>query len=167
LLDAYTIYKQNFDFKSISIAIVGDVLRSRVARSQVEIFQTLGVKDIRLVVPKVVSLKQAKPGTQLFNNLLEGVSGVNVIIALRGQLERMNRVLAERYLAESTNFIINEKVMAYAASNVILMHPGPMNSGDEIDRSLINDKRCLVLQQVEYGVAVRMALLEMLFHVKH
>jgi aspartate carbamoyltransferase catalytic subunit len=163
LLDLLTIRRHKGDFKDLSVAIVGDILHSRVARSQIAGLKAVGVKDIRVVAPKVLlPLNPETFGVKLFNNLEEGLAGVDVIITLRLQFERMSTTLVQDERAYFDTFGIKADTLKYAKPDAIVMHPGPINREVEISSEVADGAQSLILQQVTYGLAVRMAVLTML-----
>jgi aspartate carbamoyltransferase catalytic subunit len=163
LLDMYTIRHYKGDFTRLSVAIVGDVLHSRVARSQIAALKTLGVPDIRIIAPKTLlpTLPDAF-GVHVFHDMCEGLKGVDVVMMLRLQNERMNGAL----LASPQEFFkvwgLTAEKLALAAHDAIVMHPGPMNRGVEIDSSVADGAQAVILPQVTFGIAVRMAVMSML-----
>ena len=159
LLDALTIQRHGKSFESLSVAIVGDVLHSRVARSEVELLTLLGVPDIRLVVPPAVSPSAPWPNTRLVHKVIPGIQDVDVIIALRGQVERMSSSILSQFRQQSPKFVIDQVNLAYAKPDVLVMHSGPITVGDELAHDVLKDPRCVALEQVTYGVAMRMAIL--------
>jgi aspartate carbamoyltransferase catalytic subunit len=164
LLDALTLQRHCRPFKNLSVAIVGDVVHSRVARSEVALLNLLGVQDIRLVVPSVLSPHAPWPGTVLVHALEAGLQDVDVIIVLRGQVERMSTSVRAQFEEVSPQFVLTQPALMAAKSDVVIMHPGPVNSGDEIAHEVLQDPRCMILAQVTYGVAMRMAILSQLLN---
>jgi aspartate carbamoyltransferase catalytic subunit len=163
LLDMYTIRHYKGDFTRLSVAIVGDVLHSRVARSQIAALKTLGVPDIRVIAPKTLLPTVAEAfGVHVFHDMREGLKGVDVVMMLRLQNERMNGAL----LASPQEFFkvwgLTAEKLALAAKDAIVMHPGPMNRGVEIDSSVADGAQAVILPQVTFGIAVRMAVMSML-----
>ena len=166
LLDAFTIRKHlglgKSDLEGLSVAIVGDVLHSRVARSNVAALQTLGCKDIRVIAPNTllpVGFNEYGEHVRLFNQMDAGVTDCDVIIALRIQNERIDSPA----LASQSEFYkmygLNKERLALAKPDCIVMHPGPMNRGVEIDSSVADGDQSVILKQVTNGIAVRMAVL--------
>lgn len=163
LLDVFTIQKFKKNFEKISTAIVGDIKHSRVARSEIIALSILGTKDIRLIGPEnlmpddtnILNLKK-------YNTMDEGLKNIDVIIMLRIQKERMNmdNIPTEREYFEK--FGLQEKHLALANKDAIIMHPGPMNRGVEIDSKVADCKQSVILSQVTFGIAIRMAVMAML-----
>lgn len=160
LLDMYTIGHYKRDFTQLSVAVVGDVLHSRVARSDIHALTTLGVPDVRAVGPLTLlpaGLEQM--GVRVCTRMDEGVKDADVIIMLRLQNERMRGALlpsAQEYFA---NYGLTPARLALAKPDAIVMHPGPMNRGIEIDSAVADGQASVILPQVTFGIAVRMAVL--------
>jgi aspartate carbamoyltransferase catalytic subunit len=163
MLDALTIYQQRRNFDQLSIAIVGDILHSRVAHSALHAFLTLKVPDIRLVGPKTLLPEMIKlPGVSLHQDLKNGISNADVIMVLRLQHERMqekNMLSPQEYFS---NYGLTTEKLNYAKPNAIVMHPGPINRGVEIESEVADGPQSVILQQVSNGVAMRMAIMKML-----
>ena len=162
LLDMLTIrqYKKSFD--SLSVAIVGDIRHSRVARSDIQAMKTLGTTDIRLIAPDTLHYKEETPGLERFDNLEEGIEGADVIMSLRLQKERM---IAADIPDEQTYFDafgITTQNLKLAKPDAIVMHPGPVNRGIELSSEVADGPQSVILQQVTNGIAVRMAVMEIL-----
>jgi len=162
LLDLMTIRQRKGDFEHLTVAIVGDIAHSRVARSAAEGLMTMGVGELRLIFPEALAPETDNfPGARLLHGLKEGIRGADVVMALRIQRERIGSLDGipgiDEYFA---NFGISHDRMKLAAPDAIVMHPGPMNRGIEIESSLADGPRSVVVQQVTNGVAVRMALLD-------
>jgi len=162
LLDLLTIRQRLGDFANLTVAIVGDIAHSRVARSAVQGLHTLGVGEIRLISPPALAPDASEiPYAKIIDNLDDGLRDANVVMALRIQRERIIDLEGipnvDDYYA---NFGITQKRLKRAASNVIVMHPGPMNRGIEIESTLADSPASAITQQVTNGVAVRMAVLE-------
>jgi aspartate carbamoyltransferase catalytic subunit len=163
LLDMYTIrhYKQNFT--ELTIAIVGDVLHSRVARSDIHALTTLGVPEIRVIGPRTLIPDDiVDMGVKIFNNLKEGLRNVDVIIMLRLQNERMQGGLLPSEREYFKYFGLTPDKLALAKPDAIVMHPGPMNRGVEIDSEVADGNQAVILPQVSFGIAVRMAVMSSL-----
>lgn len=164
LLDAFTIKQKKASFKNLKIAICGDIINSRVARSNLELLTRLGA-EIRLLGPDTL-LPKNLPNHGLYHNLEEGIKDVDVIIMLRLQKERMKNSFLPS-LSEYYKFygLTQAKLERNAKSDVIVLHPGPMNRNVEIANDVAdNPEICLVLEQVRNGVAVRQAILDFLNH---
>lgn len=163
LLDMYTIRHYKGDFSNLSVAIIGDVLHSRVARSDVHALRTLGVPDIRLVGPKtLVPGDMAAMGARVCYSLEEGLRGVDVIIALRLQNERMSGALLPSTGEYFKTYGLTPERVALAKPDAIVMHPGPINRGVEISSSVANGPQSVILSQVTFGIAVRMAVMSII-----
>jgi aspartate carbamoyltransferase catalytic subunit len=162
LLDAFTIRRAKKRIDGLTVAICGDVLHSRVARSNAILLQTLGAK-VRFVGPAtLLPPEMATFGATLHHRLDEGLEGADVVMALRIQQERLQGALLPSLREYSRTFGIGPRTLAFAKPDAIVMHPGPMNRGVEIDNELADSDRSVVLAQVEAGVAVRMAILYLL-----
>ena len=163
LTDAYTLRERvGEDFSGLSIAIVGDVLHSRVARSDLHIFRTLGATDIRLVGPPSLCPQELQDelGATVINDMADGINGVDVVALLRVQRERLNADETGLSAAEYfTRFGLDEKRLAGLKPDVMVLHPGPINRGMEISNVVADGKNALILRQVKNGMAVRMAVL--------
>ncbi len=161
LLDLLTIRQRLGDFAALKVAIVGDIAHSRVARSAAQGLHTLGAAEIRLVSPPALAPAASEmPYAKIMDNLDDALRDANVVMALRIQRER----IADRGGIPDvddyfTNFGITRERLRQAASNVVVMHPGPMNRGIEIESTLADSAASAITQQVTNGVAVRMAIL--------
>jgi len=163
LLDVYTIRHYKKDFTNLTVAIVGDVLHSRVARSQIHALKTLGVPDLRVIGPKTLIPSQVERlGVSVFHDMAAGLEGCDVVIMLRLQSERMNGALLPSAGEFFKCFGLTAGKLALARPDAIVMHPGPMNRGVEIDSSVADGKQSVILPQVTFGIAVRMAVMSML-----
>lgn len=163
LLDMYTIRHYKKDFRNLTVAIVGDILHSRVARSDIHGLTTLGVPEVRAIGPRTLlpgGLEQM--GVRVFNDMNEGLKGVDVIIMLRLQNERMNGALLPSAQEYFKSYGLTPERLALAKSDAIVMHPGPMNRGVEIDSAVADGAQAVILPQVTFGIAVRMAVMSML-----
>jgi aspartate carbamoyltransferase catalytic subunit len=160
LLDALSMRRAFGDISGLTVAICGDVLHSRVARSNVLLLQALGA-NVRLVGPPTLMPSEvARWGCGVFHDLREGVSGADVVMMLRLQLERMTGALVPSTREYFRFYGLDREKLALAKPNVRVMHPGPMNRGVEIDSDIADDLGVSLIQdQVEMGVAVRMAVL--------
>ncbi len=162
LLDLLTIRQRKGRFENLVVAIVGDIAHSRVARSAAEGLDTLGVGELRLISPPMLAPDaDDMPSAKLFDNLDEGLRDADVVMALRIQRERIGSLDGipgiDEYFA---NYGISAERMRIAAPDAIVMHPGPMNRGIEIESALADSPASVITQQVANGVAVRMAVLE-------
>ena len=163
LLDVFTIKKFKENFKLLSTAIVGDIKHSRVARSEIFALSALGVPDIRLIGPKNLMPDNIKVSNiKIFDSMEKGLKDVDVIMMLRIQKERMtgdNIPSEEDYF---TNFGLRKKHLGLSKKDAIVMHPGPMNRGVEIDSEVADSDQSVILSQVTFGIAIRMAVMAML-----
>ncbi|NHQ88236.1 aspartate carbamoyltransferase catalytic subunit [Iodobacter sp. HSC-16F04] len=160
MLDMFTIRHFKGDFTKLRVAIVGDVLHSRVARSQIHALSTLGCPEIRVIAPKTLlptGIEQL--GVHVYHDMAEGLKDVDVIAMLRLQNERM----AGAFLPSTQEFFkyygLTPEKLALAKPDAIVMHPGPMNRGVEIDSAVADGPQAVILPQVTFGIAVRMAVL--------
>jgi len=160
LLDMYTIRHYKKDFTNLSVAIVGDVLHSRVARSDIHALTTLGCPDLRVVGPRtLVPAEFADMGVRVCHTLEEGIKDADVVITLRLQNERMSGALLPSSHEYFKSFGVTPERMQWAKPDAIVMHPGPINRGVEIDSSVVDGGQSVVLPQVTFGIAVRMAVM--------
>jgi aspartate carbamoyltransferase catalytic subunit len=167
LLDLFTIrrYKgpDNDCFGKLTVAIVGDVLHSRVARSDIHGLRTLGTREIRVIAPPtLVPAGIAEMGVKVFHDLDEGLAGVDVVILLRLQKERMLGAFLPSLAEFHRDFGLTRARLAKLKPETIVMHPGPINRGVEIGGDLAYGPQSLILQQVSHGIAVRMAVMSMI-----
>ncbi len=163
LLDMYTIRHYKGDFTNLRVAIVGDVLHSRVARSDILALTTLGVPEVRVIGPRTLlpgGLEQM--GVQVFTDIREGLKDVDVIIMLRLQNERMSGALLPSAQEFFKSYGLTTERLALAKPDAIVMHPGPMNRGVEIESAVADGKQAVILPQVTFGIAVRMAVMSIL-----
>ena len=162
LLDVLTIRQRKGRFDNLAVAIVGDIRHSRVAMSASQALSTLGVGDLRLISPPVLAPDpETVPGARILDNLEEGLADADVVMALRIQRERIGNLDGipgiDEYYA---NFGISHDSMRRAKPDAIVMHPGPMNRGIEIEGALADGPSSAITQQVTNGVAIRMAVLD-------
>jgi aspartate carbamoyltransferase catalytic subunit len=156
----YTIRHYKRDFTNLRVAIVGDILHSRVARSDIHALTTLGVPEVRAIGPRTLlpsGLEQM--GVRVFHNLDEGLKDVDVIIMLRLQNERMSGALLPSAQEYFKSWGLTPERLARAKPDAIVMHPGPMNRGVEIDSQVADGPQSVILNQVTFGIAVRMAVM--------
>ena len=160
LLDMYTIRHYKRDFTNLTVAIVGDILHSRVARSDIHALTTLGVPEVRAVGPLTL-LPAGLPemGVRVCTRLDEGIRDADVIIMLRLQNERMTGALLPSAQEYFRNYGLTPGKLALAKPDAIVMHPGPINRGVEIDSHVADGAHSVILPQVTFGIAVRMAVL--------
>jgi aspartate carbamoyltransferase catalytic subunit len=160
LLDVLTIKTHKQRFPGLKVAIVGDIKHSRVARSAAQALATLGTTDVRLVAPKSLLPETGEfPGAQRFTRIEDGIAGADVVMMLRIQKERMVQSASLDDTAYFREFGLGEKRLQLAAPDVLVMHPGPMNRGVEIASDVADGPRSVIREQVNNGVAVRMAVL--------
>ncbi len=163
LLDVFTIRKYKPDMHNLRIAIVGDVLHSRVARSEIHALTTLGVPEIRVIAPKTLIPNQVeKMGVHVFHDMKTGLKDVDVVMMLRLQNERMSGAMLPSSQEFFKTFGLTPEKLAMAKADAIVMHPGPMNRGVEIDSRVADGKQAVILPQVTYGIAIRMAVMAIL-----
>jgi aspartate carbamoyltransferase catalytic subunit len=160
LLDAYTIRHFKQDFSNLRVAIVGDVLHSRVARSDIHAFTTLGCAEVRVVGPRtLIPSDLSQLGVKVFHSLEEGIRDCDVVIALRLQNERMSGALLPSSQEYFKNFGLTTTRLRAAKPDAIVMHPGPINRGVEIESAVVDGPQSVILNQVTFGIAVRMAVM--------
>ena len=160
LLDMYTIRHYKQDFTNLTVAIVGDIVHSRVARSDIHALTTLGVPEVRAVGPKtLVPGDLAQMGVRVCHDMAEGIKGADVIIMLRLQNERMSGALLPSAGEFFKNYGLTPEKLALAKPDAIVMHPGPINRGVEIDSAVADGTQSVILPQVTFGIAVRMAVM--------
>jgi len=163
LLDMYTIRHYKRDFKNLTVAIVGDIVHSRVARSDIHGLNILGVPEIRAVGPKTLVPGDLKDmGVRVCHSLEEGIKDADVIIMLRLQNERMSGAMLPSAGEFFKNFGLTPEKLALAKPDAIVMHPGPINRGVEIASDVADGKQSVILPQVTFGIAVRMAVMSIL-----
>jgi aspartate carbamoyltransferase catalytic subunit len=162
LLDALTIRRNKGRIEGLIVAICGDVLHSRVARSNILLLGALGAR-LRVVGPStLVPRSLERLGVEVCHDMARGLDGADIVMMLRLQRERMSGALVPSSREYFHFFGLDEEKLARAAPNALVMHPGPMNRGVEIDSAVADGPRSLIREQVEMGVAVRMAVLEAL-----
>ena len=163
LLDMFTIrhYKRNFN--NLRVAIVGDILHSRVARSQIHALTTLGVPEIRVIAPKtLLPNKVERLGVHVYHDMEQGLKDIDVLLMLRLQNERMlgaSLPSSEEYFKY---YGLTQEKLSLAKQDAIVLHPGPMNRGIEIDSAVADGEQSVILPQVTFGIAVRMAVMSIL-----
>src|SRR5687767_10587760 len=163
LLDMFTIRHYKKDFSNLRVAVVGDVLHSRVARSHIHALTTLGCPEIRVIAPKTLLPRNVETlGVHVYNDMRAGLKDVDVVMMLRLQNERMESPL----LASAQEFYkyygLTPDKLALAKPDAIVLHPGPMNHGVEIDSSVADGGQSVILPQVTFGIAIRMAVMSIL-----
>jgi aspartate carbamoyltransferase catalytic subunit len=163
LLDMYTIRHFKKDFRNLTVAIVGDIVHSRVARSDIHALSILGVPEIRAVGPKtLVPGDLREMGVRVCHDMAEGVKDADVVIMLRLQNERMNGGMLPSSGEFFKHFGLTPEKLALARPDAIVMHPGPINRGVEIASEVADGKSSVILPQVTFGIAVRMAVMAIL-----
>ena len=163
LLDMYTIRHYKGAFNHLRVAIVGDVLHSRVARSEIHALTTLGVPEVRVIGPRTLVPRQLEQlGVKVFHDMESGLRDVDVVMMLRLQNERMDGALLPSAQEFFKYYGLTPEKLAVARPDAIVMHPGPMNRGIEIDSSVADGGQSVLLPQVTFGIAVRMAVMSML-----
>ena len=163
LLDMYTIRHYKKNFSDLTVAIVGDILHSRVARSDIHALNALGAAEIRAVGPQtLLPTAIEKMGVRVCNDLHEGLKDCDVVIMLRLQNERMNGALLPSAREYNRCYGLTPETLALAKPDAIVMHPGPMNRGVEIDSAVADGAQAVILPQVTFGIAVRMAVMSIL-----
>ncbi len=162
MLDMFTIRQIKKDFSLLRVAIVGDILHSRVARSNIQALNTLGVTEIRVIAPKTLLPAQVETmGVTVSHNLADGLKDIDVIIMLRLQKERMSSALLPSETEYFKCFGLTEERLKIAKPDAIVMHPGPINRGVEIDSIVADGPQSVILKQVSNGIAIRMAIMAM------
>jgi aspartate carbamoyltransferase catalytic subunit len=163
LLDALTIKRRGRKFEGLTVAICGDVLHSRVARSNIHLLAKMGAR-VRLVAPRTLLPADAERfGVQTFSDMREGLKDVDIVMMLRLQLERMSGAFVPSTREYFRFWGLDREKLGYAKPGALVMHPGPMNRGVEIDSDVADDiEVSLIHEQVEMGVAIRMAVLDAL-----
>ena len=162
LLDALTIRRNKGRLEGLVIAICGDVMHSRVARSNILLLNTMGAR-VRVVAPSTLLPRGIeRMGVEVARDMREGLNGADIVMMLRLQRERMNGSFVPSTQEYFHYFGLDQKKLAYAKPDALVMHPGPMNRGVEIDSIVADGAQSLIREQVEMGVAVRMAVLEAL-----
>ena len=163
LLDMYTIRHFKRDFTNLTVAIVGDIVHSRVARSDIHALTTLGVAEIRGVGPKtLVPGDLREMGVRVCHDMTEGIRGADVIIMLRLQNERMSGAMLPSAGEFFKSYGLTPEKLALAQPEAIVMHPGPINRGVEIHSDVADGKQSVILPQVTFGIAVRMAVMSII-----
>lgn len=163
LLDALTIRRRKGRIEGLTVAICGDILHSRVARSNFHLLTTLGARVRAVAPPTLMPAGIDRFGVTPVTTMDEGIAGADVVMMLRLQLERMDGAWVPSAREYFATFGLTEARLAHAAPDVLVMHPGPMNRGVEIASSVADDiQRSAIAEQVEMGVAVRMACLDLL-----
>ena len=167
LLDMFTIRHYKKEFHNLRVAIIGDILHSRVARSQINALTTLGVPEVRVIAPKTLLPSCVdKLGVQVYHDMAQGLRDVDVIMMLRLQNERMQGATLPSAQEYFKYYGLTQEKLMRAKPDAIVMHPGPMNRGVEIDSSVADGTQSVILPQVTFGIAVRMAVMSTLAGVR-
>jgi aspartate carbamoyltransferase catalytic subunit len=162
LLDALTIRRNKGRIEGLTVAICGDILHSRVARSNIILLQALGAR-VRLIAPStLLPAGIERFGVEVYTNMSKGLAGADIVMMLRLQRERMNGSFVPSVKEYFRYFGLDQEKLSFAAPDALVMHPGPMNRGVEISSEVADGAQSLIKEQVEMGVAVRMAILEAL-----
>ena len=163
LLDLYTIRHYKGDFANLTVAVVGDVLHSRVARSLIHGLTTLGTAEVRVIGPRTLLPAHVESmGVQVYEDMRLGLANCDVVVMLRLQNERMKGALLPSAGEYFKHYGLTMDKLAAAKEDVIVMHPGPMNRGVKIDSAVADGARSVILPQVTFGIAVRMAVMSIL-----
>lgn len=162
MLDMLTIRQNLGSFAGLKIAIIGDILHSRVARSQIRALNTLGVEEVRVIAPNTLLPKQVESlGVNVFNDLTLGLKDIDVVIMLRLQKERMQGALLPSEQEYYRLYGLTRDKLKLAKTSAIIMHPGPINRGVEIESEVADGPQSVILDQVTNGIAIRMAVMSM------
>ncbi len=162
MLDMFTIRKEKGEFAPLTVAIVGDILHSRVARSQIHALTTLGVTEVRVVAPRtLIPADVATLGVHVHHEMESGIKNADVIIMLRLQKERMQGGFLPSEAEYFKRYGLTESRLKLAKPDVTVMHPGPINRGVEIASNVADGEHSVILQQVTNGIAIRMAVMSM------
>ena len=163
LLDMFTIRHYKKEFCNLRVAIVGDILHSRVARSQIHALTTLGVPEVRVIAPKtLLPVCVEKLGVRVYHDMAQGLRDVDVIMMLRLQSERMQGATLPSAQEYFKYYGLTQEKLMLAKVDAIVMHPGPMNRGVEIESCVADGRQSVILPQVTFGIAVRMAVMSTL-----
>lgn len=162
MLDMFTIRRHKGEFGALRVAIVGDIMHSRVARSQIHALTTLGVPEVHVIAPRtLIPASVEQMGVHVFHDIAEGLKDADVVIMLRLQRERMQGALLPSAHEYFQCYGLTEKTLPLAKPDAIVMHPGPINRGVEIDSAVADGPQSVILEQVTHGIAVRMAVMSM------
>ena len=163
LLDVFTIRHYKKDFRALRVAIVGDILHSRVARSQIHALTTLGVPELRVIGPKTLLPSNVDNlGVHVYHDMAKGLKDVDVVMMLRLQSERMEGAFLPSPQEFFKFYGLTADKLALAKPDAIVLHPGPMNRGVEIDSDVADGSQSVILPQVTFGIAIRMAVMSIL-----
>ncbi|WP_440996452.1 aspartate carbamoyltransferase catalytic subunit [Arhodomonas sp. SL1] len=162
MLDMFTIRRHKGAFEPLRVAIVGDILHSRVARSQIHALNGLGAGEVRVIAPRTLLPREIESlGVHVYHDLEAGLRDVDVVITLRLQRERMQGAMLPSEQEYFQHYGITEERLGVARPDAVVMHPGPINRGVEIDSAVADGPRSVILEQVTNGIAVRMAVMSM------
>lgn len=162
MLDMLTIRQKKGRFEGLKVAIIGDILHSRVARSQIRALNTLGAEEVRVIAPNTLLPAHVEAlGVKVFNDIKQGLDDVDVVIMLRLQRERMQGALLPSEQEYYQLYGLRRETLKYAKPDAIVMHPGPINRGVEIESEVADGSQSVILDQVTNGIAVRMAVMSM------
>ena len=167
LLDLLTIRSQKGELEGLKVAIVGDIRHSRVARSNIQAMQTMGIKVCVVGPPPLIPAEFKYLGVEVSHNLREAIKDVDVVMVLRIQLERQSQGLLSSLREYSNYFCLTQESLDKARNDILIIHPGPVNRGIEISLDVMESKHSLILNQVTNGVAIRMALFYLLLGEKN
>ncbi len=163
MLDMFTIRHFKKDFSQLRVAIVGDILHSRVARSQIHALNILNTAEVRVVAPRtLLPVDTESLGVHVYNNLEKGLKDIDVVIMLRLQKERMRGALLPSEKEYFRLYGLSQEKLKNAHPDAIVMHPGPANRGVEIESSVMDGNQSVILNQVTFGISVRMAVMSMI-----
>ena len=162
MLDMFTLRERFPDFSRLRVAIVGDILHSRVARSEIQALRALGAGEIRVIAPRTLLPPSVESlGVAPFRTMEEGLAGVQAVLMLRLQKERMHGAFVPNESEYYRLYGLTRARAELLADDGVVLHPGPVNRGVEIESAVVDGPRSLILQQVRNGLAVRMAILSM------
>jgi len=160
MLDMFTIRKHKKDFTGLKAAIVGDIMHSRVARSEIHAMNIMGIPEIRVIGPHTLIPPGAESlGVHVYHDMEEGLKDVDVVVMLRLQRERMTGALLPSESEYFHTYGLTQEKLALAKPDAIVMHPGPINRGVEIESAVADGPQSVILDQVSNGIAVRMAIM--------
>jgi aspartate carbamoyltransferase catalytic subunit len=162
MLDMLTIRQKKGRIEGLKVGIIGDILHSRVARSQIRALKMLGADEVRVIAPNTLLPPEIESlGATVFNQLSAGLKDLDVVIMLRLQRERMHGALLPSEQEYYKRYGLTQNALKYAKPDAIVMHPGPINRGVEIESAVADGKQSVILDQVTNGIAVRMAVMSM------
>ena len=162
MLDMLTIRQHKGSFEHLTVAIIGDILHSRVARSQIQALRALGTPEIRVIAPNTLLPADVEQlGVKVYRDLKQGLKDVDVVMTLRLQKERMESALLPSEGEFYRLYGLSAEKLSWAKPDAIVMHPGPINRGVEIDSEVADSPQSVILNQVTNGIAVRMAVMSM------